>query len=169
MANQPPSRNKSLLSYVMSWLIGGLIVLGIVAGLIAGWLQPETPRADPKDPEQVAVGKRIYDQYCAACHGDKLQGDLDWRKRLPSGKRPPPPHDETGHTWHHPDEVLFGITKYGLVPPYAPQDYESDMPAFKDVLTDEEIWAVLAYIKSTWPQDMREFQAEVDKQARQRR
>jgi mono/diheme cytochrome c family protein len=114
------------------------------------------------------LGKRTYEQYCAACHGETLQGHSNWRKRLPSGKFPPPPHDETGHTWHHPDELLFGITKHGLVPPYAEAEYESDMPAFKDVLTDEEIWAVLAYIKSTWPEDMREFQEEANQRAQQR-
>jgi mono/diheme cytochrome c family protein len=63
---------------------------------------------------------------------------------------PAPPHDESGHTWHHPDELLFGITKHGFVPPYAPRDYESDMPGFGDKLSDSEIWAALAYLKSHW-------------------
>jgi mono/diheme cytochrome c family protein len=63
---------------------------------------------------------------------------------------PAPPHDESGHTWHHPDHVLFAITKSGLVPPYAPKDYESDMPSFAGQLSDDEIWAVLAYLKSHW-------------------
>lgn len=36
------------------------------------------------------------------------------------------------------------------MPPYAPADYASDMPAFGGRLSDEEIWAVLAYIKSHW-------------------
>ena len=63
---------------------------------------------------------------------------------------PAPPHDETGHTWHHPDRMLFAMTKDGLVPPYAPKDYSSDMPAFRDKLTDDQTWAVLAYIKSHW-------------------
>jgi len=63
---------------------------------------------------------------------------------------PAPPHDDSGHTWHHPDHVLFGITKKGLVPPYAPQGYLSDMPAFGDKLSDDEIWAVLAYMKTRW-------------------
>ena len=168
MAGKPPNQRRSLLSRVMSWVISGFIVLGILATLIAGWSQPETPSADPPDPEQLALGKRIYEQYCAACHGERLQGHPNWRKRLPSGKFPAPPHDETGHTWHHPDELLFGITKHGLVPPYAPEDYESDMPAFKDILTDEEIWAVLAYIKSTWPEDIRAFQEEANQRAQQR-
>ena len=35
-------------------------------------------------------------------------------------------------------------------------DYASDMPAFVDTLTDAEIIAVLTYIKSTWPADIRE-------------
>ncbi len=74
---------------------------------------------------------------------------------------PAPPHDDTGHTWHHPDEVLFGITKHGLVPPYAPTGYESDMPAFGGVLTDSEIRSVLAYIASSWSGEVRKLRAQM--------
>ena len=66
------------------------------------------------------------------------------------GEAPAPQHDESGHSWHHPDHVLFAITKNGVVPPYAPKNYESDMPAFGGKLSDGEIWEVLAYIKSHW-------------------
>lgn len=79
----------------------------------------------------------------------KLEGQPQWQRRLPNGRMPAPPHDESGHTWHHPDSVLFGIIKHGLVPPYAPKAYASDMPAFEG-LGDDEIWAVLAFIKSHW-------------------
>ena len=92
----------------------------------------------------------MYTQHCAVCHGPKLEGQPDWRRPLASGRMPAPPHDESGHTWHHPDHVLFGITKRGLVPPYAPPGYKSDMPAFSDKLSDDEIWAALAYIKGHW-------------------
>lgn len=107
-------------------------------------------RADPRDPAKVALGATVYAQHCAACHGPKLEGQPNWRKRLANGRLPAPPHDESGHTWHHPDYVLFAVTKNGLVPPYAPKDYESDMPAFAGKLTDEQIWAALAYIKGHW-------------------
>lgn len=98
----------------------------------------------------LALGQRIYAEHCAACHGARLEGQPDWRKPLPNGRMPAPPHDESGHTWHHPDEVLFGITKHGLVSPYAPRGYQSDMPAFAGTLSDDEIRAVLAYIESRW-------------------
>jgi mono/diheme cytochrome c family protein len=62
---------------------------------------------------------------------------------------PAPPHDESGHTWHHPDDMLFDITKHGIAR-YAPPGYQSDMPAFGGVLSDDEIRAVLAFIKSHW-------------------
>lgn len=74
---------------------------------------------------------------------------------------PAPPHDDTGHTWHHPDEVLFGITKNGLVPPYAPPGYQSDMPAFAQTLSDQEIRAVLAYIASHWSPEVQKLRAEM--------
>ena len=110
----------------------------------------DDPRADPRDAAKLALGVKLYAQHCSGCHGAKLEGQPNWRTRGLNGRMPAPPHDESGHTWHHPDRVLFGITKYGLRPPYTPKNYESDMPAFGDKLSDEEIWAVLAYIKSHW-------------------
>ena len=87
----------------------------------------EMAEANPKNMQQVERGKMIYKKFCAFCHGEKLEGQANWRKRRPDGKLPAPPHDETGHTWHHPDDVLFGITKNGLVPPHAPANYKSDI------------------------------------------
>lgn len=113
--------------------------------------EPASGKANPADAGQVAAGAKLYAEHCAACHGAKLEGQPNWRQRLPNGRMPAPPHDESGHTWHHTDEVLFGITKHGLVPgKYAPPGYESDMPAFGGKLSDDHIWAVLAFIKSHW-------------------
>jgi mono/diheme cytochrome c family protein len=109
----------------------------------------EDARADPRDAAKVARGEKVYAANCASCHGARLEGQPQWQRRLPNGRMPAPPHDESGHTWHHPDAVLFGITKNGVAA-YAPPGYESDMPAFGGKLSDEEIWAVLAYIKSRW-------------------
>lgn len=114
-------------------------------------------RADHTNPELVAQGKNIYQQYCANCHGRELEGQPDWRTRRPSGALPAPPHDDSGHTWHHPDQLLFEITKFGMQP-FAPEGWVSDMPAFGDNLSDQQIWAVLAYIKSRWPEKARAYQ-----------
>ena len=118
------------------------------------------------DPQQIARGEKLYAQHCAACHGARLEGQPDWQKRLPNGRFPAPPHDDSGHTWHHSDEVLFGITKHGLVPPYAPAGYESDMPAFGATLSDEEIRAVLAFIETRWSSDVLKLRAEMLKNRR---
>ena len=131
----------------------GAIGIGAIA-VAAGWaLWPNEPAgvADPADAQQVALGAAVYREHCASCHGARLEGQPDWRIRKPDGRLPAPPHDESGHTWHHPDEHLFRITKYGLQPPLAPDGYKSDMLAFKGVLSDAEIWATLAFIKSQWP------------------
>jgi mono/diheme cytochrome c family protein len=122
----------------------------------------DDPRADARDAARLARGERVYAQHCASCHGAKLEGQPNWRGRLPNGRLPAPPHDESGHTWHHADALLFAITKQGLVPPYAPAGYESDMPAFGKTLSEEEIWAVLAYIKSHWTSsEVREARAQM--------
>ena len=120
--------------------------------------------ANPRNPGQVAAGKVIYEQNCASCHGRNLEGQLEWKSLIPSVRMPEPPHDDTGHTWHHPDDVLFGITKGGVAPPYGPPGYQSDMPAFGATLTDRQIWDVLAYIKSRWSPRALEAQAQTTKQ-----
>jgi S-disulfanyl-L-cysteine oxidoreductase SoxD len=142
-------------------------LIGAAAALLAGGLilaiRPdfESP-ANPDDVEQVALGATLYAQHCSACHGPNLEGEPGWRERLPDGRLRAPPHDASGHTWHHPDDVLFGITKNGLVPgKYAPPEYSGNMPAFAGVLSDEEIWAVLAFIKASWPEEIRKAQLEL--------
>ena len=122
--------------------------------------------AEPSKREQIAVGSKVYAQHCASCHGDNLQGQPNWRKQLSSGKLPAPPHDETGHTWHHPDWQLFEMTKSGRNP-FAVANRKTDMPAFAAVLTDEEIWAVLEFIKSRWPEKIRLRQAEFTRKLKQ--
>lgn len=103
-------------------------------------------------------GRTLYLDNCAACHGVELEGQPDWMARLSNGRLPAPPHNETGHTWHHSDAQLFRIVKEGLAS-IAP-GYETDMPAFGATMTDTEITAVLDYIKSTWPDRVRESQAQ---------
>ncbi|OZB15043.1 MAG: cytochrome C [Rhodobacterales bacterium 34-62-10] len=103
-----------------------------------------------KDPAAVAQGQGIYTDHCAACHGDRLQGEPDWQTRDADGYLPAPPHDPSGHTWHHPDRQLFEITKYGIEA-IVGGSYKSRMAGYQDILSDAEIAAVLAYIKSTWP------------------
>jgi mono/diheme cytochrome c family protein len=107
------------------------------------------------DNQQVTLqGKTIYADTCASCHGTNLEGQENWKVRSPQGLLPAPPHDESGHTWHHTDQVLFDITKFG-VQKFAGADYQSAMPAYTDTLTDAEIIAVLSYIKSQWPENIR--------------
>lgn len=121
------------------------------------------PKADPRDAEQVASGQRVYTLHCASCHGANLEGELDWKTRKPSGRLPAPPHDESGHTWHHSDAALFGLVKQGMKPPYASAGYQSDMPGFAETLSDQQIWDVLAYIKSRWPERIQKAQAQMGK------
>jgi len=140
-------------------------LLFLASAIGVAFMNIETSPADPDDARQVARGKSIYGQHCASCHGARLEGHTSWQKKLPNGRMPAPPHDASGHTWHHPDAVLFGITKRGLVPgKYAPPGYQSDMPAYAGMLTDDEIWAVLAFIKSHWSPEIREAQQEVGAQ-----
>jgi mono/diheme cytochrome c family protein len=134
-----------------------LIITASIVTIIA-FAEKQKSSADPNNHEQVQRGQKVYMRFCALCHGRNLEGQPNWRIRKPDGKLPAPPHDETGHTWHHSDMVLFEITKFGLIPPHAPEGYKSDMPAWNDTLSDSDIWAVLSFIKSRWPEEARKFQ-----------
>lgn len=148
-----------------------MLGIAVVAAGVATWYAiGQTPeaagRADPSDGAQVALGARVYAKACASCHGAKLEGEKQWRERKPDGTFGAPPHDATGHTWHHPDNLLFRITKHGGAS-VAPPEFKSGMPAFKEQLSDREIWAVLAFIKSRWPSRVRTIQSRVNQRARQ--
>ena len=130
-------------------VVGGLSFGG--AALLRAGSDPAPGLFPYRDDVAVARGLGIYHDYCAACHGVELEGQPDWRVPNADGKLPAPPHDATGHTWHHPDAQLFEIVKWGTAAMVG-RGYQSDMAGYSDVLTDADILAVMAYIKSTWPQ-----------------
>jgi mono/diheme cytochrome c family protein len=136
-------------------------VLMVLAGLSSWSKWRKATAIDPTDARQVAHGRELYSKHCGSCHGADLQGEPDWQRRKPNGELPAPPHDATGHTWHHPDEQLFAIVKHGPQH-FAPPGYKTAMPAFVGKLSDADIRAVLAYIESTWPEDIRERQGRLN-------
>ncbi len=110
----------------------------------------------------VEMGRSLYAENCASCHGENLQGQENWRSPGEDGLLPAPPHDVTGHTWHHDNALLFEYTKLGGKEALASRGvtgFNSGMPAFNDVISDDEIWAILAFIQSTWPDRVKQSQA----------
>ncbi|MGH1354716.1 MAG: c-type cytochrome [Thalassovita sp.] len=106
-----------------------------------------------QNPQAIAEGQELYMENCASCHGAALQGQENWRDRDDDGYLPAPPHDVTGHTWHHPDAQLFLITKHGTEAMVG-SGYKSRMEGYEETLSDAQIVAVLAFIKSTWSQQV---------------
>ena len=151
-SDQGPSRQR--LARGLWWPLAAVVALGLALSVLLA-----TPGGDHASRD-LAVGAQRYATHCASCHGASLEGQPDWRRRKADGRLPAPPHDDSGHTWHHDDELLFEIVKYGLVPPRAPEGYQSDMPAYEGVLNDAEIRDVLAYIASRWSDEIREMRAQ---------
>lgn len=153
------------------YLLAGLLALAGVAALLVvllGWrddASEATIRLRPDDPGLVARGAAIYEEQCASCHGVDLEGQANWRRRGADGRLPAPPHDASGHTWHHSDAQLFALTKQGPAA-LVGDGYQSDMPGFEGVLGDTEILAVLSYIKSRWPEQIRRRHDEINAAAR---
>ncbi|MEO1747290.1 MAG: c-type cytochrome [Pseudomonadota bacterium] len=129
----------------------------VVAMLSAGSAQA----AHELDGRDIVTGATLYAENCASCHGADLEGQPDWRSPDENGVLPAPPHDETGHTWHHDNKLLFNYTKLGGAATMKARgfDFDSGMPEFQDSLTDAEIWNILAFIRSTWPQQVQDMQA----------
>lgn len=123
-----------------------------------------TPQADA---ETLALGQQVYETTCTACHGINGEGQNPQAplRRDATGRFPAPPHNENGHTWHHDDDLLFQIVKEGGM---GDPDNFYPMPAFGDQLTDGQIEAVLAYIKTMWTDEQRQRQAEVTALVRSR-
>lgn len=140
------------------WIQRVLPLAAIVIGLLPLSASAFVHAADARTD----AGGALYAERCAVCHGINLEGQPDWRSPDADGLYPAPPHDETGHTWHHDDAMLIDyITRGGqAVLDDMGVKFTSGMPGFGPVLDEEEIEAILDYIKSTWPKRIRDLQAQ---------
>lgn len=100
-------------------------------------------------PSEILVkGAELYTANCQACHGDQRG----------QGGAGAPPHNEYGHTWHHPDAQLKEWVINGKLGFGGPA-----MPALGDKLSEPEVDVVLAYIKAWWNEEQRESQADISR------
>jgi mono/diheme cytochrome c family protein len=151
-------KKKSRLPVLL--MLTALLLIGGVAGILLYRPTPAqaiTVNTKPVSAEQLALGEQVYKANCAACHGVNGEGQSNWKSPGDDGVYPAPPHDSAGHTWHHPDGLLLEIIAEGggMFSP------TSGMPGYKDVLTPDEMVAVLAYIKTFWGPEEIQFQRQV--------
>ena len=120
--------------------LAGLLLVTLFCAACAGMIRKSVP------PE-VDRGRALYAQYCKDCHGDAATG---------AGAQPgTPPNSVAGHTWHHSDAQLTDIILGKIVTP------GRTMPSYEGLLTEKDIEAILDFIKSGWPEDLRRHQAEM--------
>lgn len=133
-----------------TWLLAAALAGGT---LWAGW-------AYAKRAERLH-GAEVYAIHCANCHGARLEGQPDWQLPGADGILPAPPHDVSGHTWHHDDAMLTDYIRRGgqAVLDDMGVPMTSGMPAFGGILTEDDIAVILSFIKSNWPDDIRAIQA----------
>ena len=98
--------------------------------------------------ETLARGAKVYATSCRPCHGGRHGKGSIGRAH---------PHNEMGHTWHHPDAQLKEWILNGkLGPGY------SVMPGF-NYLREGDVEAILALIKTWWTNEQRESQADISR------
>jgi mono/diheme cytochrome c family protein len=115
--------------------------------------------ADRFNEAQVSLGKSLYMANCAFCHGDRLEGKPGWDGNYPTGGRPALPLDGETAITRLSDQDIMDVTKFGGQP-FSPADYKNDMPGFEMQLSDSDIWAIVAFIKSRWSEEAIERQRE---------
>lgn len=103
------------------------------------------------DAELAGRGEPLYEAACVQCHAGPTGGTIS---------DIPPRHNAEGHTWHHADCLLTDIVLDGL-PPRPGAEGDEVMPAFRDELTEDEVAAIIAYLKTWWTDEQREVQAEI--------
>lgn len=118
-----------------------LVLLLLPAACATRTVEPTATRT--VDP--VARGSEVYARVCTECHGEEGEGHV---------YPPAPALDGSEHAWHHPDAQLREWIKTGKIG-------MAEMPAYGDRLSDAEIDAVIAYIKSLWPEEQRAIQEDI--------
>lgn len=137
----------------LAWII-------LLVGVTACTTGSDVERFIATNPEAYELGQQVYAQNCASCHGDNGEGQFPDSPMQPddTGRLGAPPHNDAGHTWHHDDDLLYEIIAEGGMG--MPERFYP-MPAFGEQLTDDEIEAVLFYIKTFWTENQRQRQQQV--------
>lgn len=143
-----------------------LVLIGGAGIVVQNMLFQPYRLGDPNDVEQIKRGWQVYARACAKCHGEDLDGEFGpataeitrVNQKLQAEKvdhvpMVAPAHDASGRTWRHADQTLFEIIKFGEAANNE-KKVASRMPAFRDKLTDNEIWMTIALIKSSWPPEI---------------
>ena len=148
-------------------LIVALALIGVAIALVARNPAPSAPAmamaeatADPRREMLLAAdpglqaGRDQYNLRCAHCHGYDGEGEIQVSAvdTLALGMKVVPPHDRTGHTWMHPGQLLIQLIQQGAPNPL----YRFQMPSYGEVMTEDEIRQVLAYISLWWTDSQRE-------------
>lgn len=130
------------------------MLLGVdPGGALAGGGPP------PLDQRQIEAGRKVYQEYCASCHGLRGEGQANWEAPNAEGELPAPPHNAEGHTWKHADAMLYRMVRDGWRDPFN-KTRRLTMPAFGDQLSPEQIREVITYLKTMWTPEQRQFQRE---------
>lgn len=127
-------------------LLGAVAAIG-VSGRSSTTPTPSTPLSEA---QLVDLGRQVYGLRCASCHGVNLEGQPGWQNAPPGGPGPAPPLNANGPSPQRSEEWLIRVIRDGGTA-VAPPGYRSGMPAYGAVLSDQEIRALVAYMRSTWP------------------
>ena len=96
-------------------------------------------------------GAYLFKKHCAPCHGSNAVGQ---DPSQPSGgydadmNRIAPALNGTGHSWHHPPELMYEYIEKGSI------DESSPMPSFGSILKDDDIKGIITHINSLWPDEI---------------
>jgi mono/diheme cytochrome c family protein len=91
------------------------------------------------DSAAAADGKTVYNSNCASCHGETAMGDGPAAASL----NPKPQDLKDNQSGLSDAYMLWRISEGGAMAPF-----NSAMPAWKGILTEDQIWQVVTYIRS---------------------
>ena len=91
----------------------------------------------------VKAGQAVYGKNCVQCHGDKLDGDGNLGKGYTP--RPTDLRMKDGQS-RSQAELFWRISTGGPGLPLSHSPWHSAMPAFDELLTEQEVWQVVTYL-----------------------
>jgi len=128
----------------------GLALVVLIGGLVLAFGSPVAWPNGVKLALQQRQGEQVYNANCVSCHLGRDGGTIE---------DDPPRHNANGHTWHHPDCALRTAVREGSAGIVEVSRSVMPMQPFKDVLSPDDIDAVIEYIKTMWTPAQRQAQA----------